>query len=152
MPTLALSAIGKQSPDINQGVDRADPLEQGAGDQGLMFGYATNETDVLMPAPVTYAHRLVQRQAEVRKNGTLPWLRPDAKSQVTFQYDDGKIVGIDAVVLSTQHAEDIDQKSLQIDQAGSADRMAERVHQILHQPDRPFRYRRPDGRLRSDRS
>ena len=108
-----LSAIGKQSPDINQGVDRADPLEQGAGDQGLMFGYATNETDVLMPAPITYAHRLVQRQAEVRKNGTLPWLRPDAKSQVTFQYDDGKIVGIDAVVLSTQHAEDIDQKSLQ---------------------------------------
>ena len=94
-------------------IDRADPLEQGAGDQGLMFGYATNETDVLMPAPVTYAHRLVQRQAEVRKNGTLPWLRPDAKSQVTFQYDDGKIVGIDAVVLSTQHAEDIDQKSLQ---------------------------------------
>lgn len=78
-----------------------------------MFGYATNETDVLMPAPITYAHRLVQRQAEVRKNGTLPWLRPDAKSQVTFQYDDGKIVGIDAVVLSTQHAEDIDQKSLQ---------------------------------------
>ena len=108
-----LSAIGKQSPDINQGVDRADPLEQGAGDQGLMFGYATNETDVLMPAPVTYAHRLVQRQAEVRKNGTLPWLRPDAKSQVTFQYDDGKIVGIDAVVLTTQHSEDIDQKSLQ---------------------------------------
>ena len=85
----------------------------GAGDQGLMFGYATNETDVLMPAPITYAHRLVERQAEVRKNGTLPWLRPDAKSQVTFQYDDGKIVGIDAVVLSTQHAEDIDQKSLQ---------------------------------------
>ncbi|SQJ13492.1 S-adenosylmethionine synthase [Salmonella enterica subsp. enterica] len=83
------------------------------GDQGLMFGYRANETDVLMPAPITYAHRLVQRQAEVRKNGTLPWLRPDAKSQVTFQYDDGKIVGIDAVVLSTQHAEDIDQKSLQ---------------------------------------
>ena len=108
-----LSAIGKQSPDINQGVDRADPLEQGAGDQGLMFGYATNEPDVLMPAPITYAHRLVQRQAEVRKNGTLPWLRPDAKSQVTFQYDDGKIVGIDAVVLSTQHSEEIDQKSLQ---------------------------------------
>ncbi len=79
----------------------------------LMFGYATNETDVLMPAPITYAHRLVQRQAEVRKNGTLPWLRPDAKSQVTFQYDDGKIVGIDAVVLSTQHSEEIDQKSLQ---------------------------------------
>ena len=108
-----LSAIGKQSPDINQGVDRTDPLEQGAGDQGLMFGYATNETDVLMPAPVTYAHRLVQRQSEVRKNGTLPWLRPDAKSQVTFQYDDGKIVGIDAVVLSTQHSEDIALKDLQ---------------------------------------
>src|SRR5476649_81878 len=108
-----LSAIGKQSPDINQGVDRSDPLEQGAGDQGLMFGYATNETDVLMPAPITYAHRLVQRQAEVRKAGVLPWLRPDAKSQVTFQYDEGKIVGIDAVVLSTQHAEDIGLKDLQ---------------------------------------
>ena len=107
-----ISAIGKQSPDINQGVDRADPLEQGAGDQGLMFGYATNETDVLMPAPITYAHRLVQRQAQVRKNGTLPWLRPDAKSQITFQYDNNNIVGIDAVVLSTQHAEDISQKDL----------------------------------------
>ncbi|MFB6435090.1 MAG: methionine adenosyltransferase [Candidatus Malihini olakiniferum] len=107
-----LSAIGKQSPDINQGIDRSDPLKQGAGDQGLMFGYATNETDVLMPAPITYAHRLVQRQAEVRKNGTLPWLRPDAKSQVTFQYDDGKIVGIETVVLSTQHAEDIAQSNL----------------------------------------
>ncbi len=107
-----LSAIGKQSPDINQGVDRIDPSEQGAGDQGLMFGYATNETDVLMPAPITYAHRLVQRQADVRKNGTLPWLRPDAKSQVTFQYDNNKIVGIDAVVLSTQHSEEIQQKDL----------------------------------------
>ncbi|SHO59192.1 S-adenosylmethionine synthase [Vibrio quintilis] len=102
-----LNTIGKQSPDINQGVDKSDPKEQGAGDQGIMFGYATNETDVLMPAPVTYAHRLVQRQSEVRKNGTLPWLRPDAKSQVTFQYDQGKIAGIDAVVLSTQHSEDI---------------------------------------------
>lgn len=108
-----LSAIGKQSPDINQGVDRSDPLEQGAGDQGIMFGYATNETDVLMPAPITYAHRLVERQAQVRKNGTLPWLRPDAKSQVTFLYDDGKIAGIDAVVLSTQHAEDIQLATLQ---------------------------------------
>ncbi|KXF80140.1 methionine adenosyltransferase [Enterovibrio coralii] len=102
-----LNTIGKQSPDINQGVDRADPKEQGAGDQGIMFGYACNETDVLMPAPITYSHRLVQRQAEVRKNGTLPWLRPDAKSQVTFQYNDGKIVGIDAVVLSTQHCDTI---------------------------------------------
>ena len=103
-----LSAIGKQSPDINQGVDRKDPKELGAGDQGLMFGYATNETDVLMPAPITYAHRLVKRQSEVRKNGTLPWLRPDAKSQITFAYDSqGKIQGIDAVVLSTQHDEAI---------------------------------------------
>jgi len=107
-----LSAIGKQSPDINQGVDRTDPLEQGAGDQGLMFGYATNETDVLMPAPITYAHRLVHRQSEVRKNGTLPWLRPDDKSQVTFAYDNDKIVGIDTVVLSTQHSDDISLKDL----------------------------------------
>ncbi|EOX1304159.1 methionine adenosyltransferase [Vibrio cholerae] len=102
-----LNTIGKQSPDINQGVDKDDPKEQGAGDQGIMFGYATNETEVLMPAPITYAHRLMQRQAEVRKYGTLPWLRPDAKSQVTFQYDQGKIVGIDAVVLSTQHSDSI---------------------------------------------
>ncbi|MCQ1057554.1 methionine adenosyltransferase [Photobacterium sp. DNB23_23_1] len=108
-----LSAIGKQSPDINQGVDREDPRELGAGDQGIMFGYATNETDVLMPAPVTYAHRLVERQAKVRKNGALPWLRPDAKSQVTFAYDQGKIVGIDAVVLSTQHCDSIELPVLQ---------------------------------------
>ncbi len=107
-----LSAIGKQSPDINQGVDRADPKEQGAGDQGLMFGYASNETDVLMPAPITYAHALVKRQSEVRKEGILPWLRPDAKSQVTFAYDEGKIVGIDAVVLSTQHCDSVNQKDL----------------------------------------
>jgi S-adenosylmethionine synthetase len=102
-----LTAIGKQSADIAMGVDESEEHEQGAGDQGLMFGYATNETDVLMPAPITYAHRLVRRQAEVRKNGTLPWLRPDAKSQVTFRYEDHKPVGIDAVVLSTQHAPDI---------------------------------------------
>jgi len=102
-----LNAVGKQSPDIAQGVDRASDEEQGAGDQGLMFGYATNETDVLMPAPITFAHRLVRRQAEVRKDGTLPWLRPDAKSQVTFVYEDGKPVAIDAVVLSTQHHGDI---------------------------------------------
>ncbi len=98
-----LNALGKQSPDIAQGVDRKVPEEQGAGDQGLMFGYATRETDVLMPAPITFAHRLVRRQAEVRKNGRLPWLRPDAKSQVTFVYEDHKPVGIDAVVLSSQH-------------------------------------------------
>lgn len=102
-----LNTIGKQSPDINQGVDKTDPKEQGAGDQGIMFGYATNETDVFMPAPITYSHLLVQKQVEVRKNGSLPWLRPDAKSQVTFQYDQGKIVGIDAVVLSTQHCDSI---------------------------------------------
>ncbi|WP_457913709.1 methionine adenosyltransferase [Candidatus Gillettellia adelgis] len=107
-----LSAIGKQSPDIEQGVDRTNPLEQGAGDQGLMFGYATNETKVLMPAPITYAHRLLERQSEIRKNCTLPWLRPDAKSQITFQYNDGEIIGIDAVVLSTQHAEDISYQNL----------------------------------------
>jgi len=102
-----LNGIGKQSPDIAQGVDRSAPEEQGAGDQGLMFGYANNETDVLMPAPITYSHRLVEQQAQMRKSGTLPWLRPDAKSQVTLRYQDGKPVGIDAVVLSTQHDPDI---------------------------------------------
>jgi S-adenosylmethionine synthetase len=107
-----LNTIGKQSPDINQGVDRADPKDQGAGDQGLMFGYACNETEVLMPAPIEYSHRLVKRQAQVRKDGTLPWLRPDAKSQVTFAYENGKPVGIDAVVLSTQHCDSIGQDDL----------------------------------------
>ncbi|MEZ9200281.1 methionine adenosyltransferase [Shewanella sp. 10N.286.54.B9] len=108
-----LNVIGKQSPDINQGVDRADPKEQGAGDQGLMFGYANNETDVLMPAPITYSHKLVKRQSEMRKDKTLPWLRPDAKSQVTFAYNsDGSVAGIDAVVLSTQHSEDVTQADL----------------------------------------
>jgi len=102
-----LNAIGKQSPDINQGVDRTSPEEQGAGDQGLMFGYASNETDVFMPAPITYAHRLVKRQSEIRKNGTLSWLRPDAKSQVTFIYENNQPVALDAVVLSTQHDESI---------------------------------------------
>lgn len=101
-----INIIGKQSPDINQGVDRATEEEQGAGDQGLMFGYASDETDVLMPAPITYAHRLVERQAEVRRS-TLPWLRPDAKSQVTFRYENGRPAAIDAVVLSTQHNPDI---------------------------------------------
>ena len=108
-----LNAIGKQSVDIAVGVDEADAKEQGAGDQGLMFGFATNETDVLMPAPITYSHRLVQRQAEVRKNGTLDFLRPDAKSQVTFRYDEnGKPCAIDAVVLSTQHSAAIKQADL----------------------------------------
>jgi S-adenosylmethionine synthetase len=109
-----LVAMDKQSVDIAMGVNEGegDDLEQGAGDQGLMFGYASNETDVLMPAPITYAHRLVHRQAEVRKNGTLTWLRPDAKSQVTFRYEDGKPVAIEAVVLSTQHADSVDNKTL----------------------------------------
>ena len=107
-----LTSIDKQSADIAMGVDEGDEKEQGAGDQGLMFGYASNETDVLMPAPITYAHRLMKRQAEVRKNGALPWLRPDAKSQVTFRYEDGKPVAIDAVVLSTQHQDGIAQSAL----------------------------------------
>jgi len=107
-----LSGIGQQSADIAMGVDETTDHEQGAGDQGLMFGYATNETDVLMPAPITYAHRLVKRQSQLRHDGTLPWLRPDAKSQVTFRYVDGKPVGVDAVVLSTQHDPNIDNKVL----------------------------------------
>jgi len=109
-----LNALGQQSPDIAMGVDRdlSDRTNQGAGDQGLMFGYAARETDSLMPAPIYYAHRLVRRQAELRKNGVLPWLRPDAKSQVTLRYEDGVPCGIDAVVLSTQHDPEIAQKDL----------------------------------------
>lgn len=108
-----INAIGEQSVEIAQGVDRSKPEDQGAGDQGLMFGYATNETEVLMPAPVTYSHLLMKKQAELRKNGDLPWLRPDAKAQITFQYENDKIVGIEAVVLSTQHDEDISLNDLQ---------------------------------------
>lgn len=107
-----INIIGKQSPDINQGVDRAKPEDQGAGDQGLMFGFASNETDVLMPAPITYSHRLVERQAEARKSGLLPWLRPDAKSQLTFRYENGKPVAVDALVLSTQHNPEVSQADL----------------------------------------
>ena len=107
-----LNAIGKQSTDIAMGVNETEDHEQGAGDQGLMFGYASNETDVLMPAPITYAHLLVKRQAEIRKNNTLPWLRPDAKSQITFRYENNKPVAIDAVVLSTQHSPEIGIKAL----------------------------------------
>ena len=108
-----LNAIGKQSPDIAMGVDETDEREQGAGDQGLMFGYASDETDVLMPAPITYSHRLVEKQAEVRKAGKLNFLRPDAKSQISFRYDEaGNPVSIDAVVLSTQHSPDVSQKDL----------------------------------------
>ncbi len=107
-----LTAIGKQSSDIAQGVDRADIEKQGAGDQGLMFGYASNETNVLMPAPITYAHRLMQRQAQVRKEAILPWLRPDAKSQITFRYVDGKPHSVTNVVLSTQHHPNVSHKDL----------------------------------------
>ncbi|MBV54000.1 MAG: methionine adenosyltransferase [Coxiellaceae bacterium] len=107
-----INAVGKQSVDIAAGVDVTADKELGAGDQGLMFGYASNETDVFMPAPITYAHRLVEKQSEVRKNGTLPWLRPDAKSQLTFQYRDHKPIGIDCIVLSTQHDPEVSQKDL----------------------------------------
>ena len=107
-----MNLIGQQSPEIAQGVDRVKPEDQGAGDQGLMFGYATNETETLMPAPLYYSHRLVERQAEARKSGVLPWLRPDAKSQVTFVYENNKPVAIDTVVLSTQHNPEIKQKDL----------------------------------------
>ncbi len=107
-----VSAIGKQSLDIAQGVDREHDFDQGAGDQGLMFGYATNETEVLMPAPITYAHRLMRKQAELRKSGKLSWLRPDAKSQLTLRYKDDKPVGVDAVVISTQHDPEVSQQDL----------------------------------------
>ena len=107
-----LNVIGKQSAHIAQGVDKKDPRKQGAGDQGLMFGFATRETDVLMPAAITLSHRLVERQAKVRKSGKLAWLRPDAKSQVTLRYEDDQPVAIDAVVLSTQHSDDISTKAL----------------------------------------
>ena len=107
-----LNAIGKQSSDIAQGVDEGENKEQGAGDQGMMFGYASDETETLMPAPIYYAHRLVERQAYLRKHNVLSWLRPDAKSQVTLRYADGKPVAIDAVVLSTQHAESVSQADL----------------------------------------
>jgi len=108
-----INAIGKQSADIAMGVDDSEDHEQGAGDQGLMFGYASNETDVLMPAPITYSHRLVEKHAEIRKSKTLSWLRPDAKSQITFRYENHKPIAIDAVVLSTQHSPDIGGKELE---------------------------------------
>lgn len=107
-----LSAIGKQSPDIAQGVDNQQTKILGAGDQGLMFGYASRETDVFMPAPIAYAHRLMEKQASLRKSGKLPWLRPDAKSQVTLKYDHGKPVEVDTVVLSTQHSPDVSHSDL----------------------------------------
>ncbi|WP_201583066.1 methionine adenosyltransferase [Psychrobacter jeotgali] len=108
-----INMLGKQSPEIAQGVDRSSPEEQGAGDQGLMFGYASNETEVLMPAPIEFAHRLMERQSELRRAGELPWLRPDAKAQVTLKYEGNRPAAIDAVVLSTQHDPSISQKDLQ---------------------------------------
>ena len=108
-----INMIGKQSPEIAQGVDRQNPEDQGAGDQGLMFGYASNETEVLMPAPIEYAHRLMERQSKLRRSGELPWLRPDAKAQVTLKYANGIPSAIDAVVLSTQHDPDVSQADLQ---------------------------------------
>ena len=139
-----LNVIGKQSGDIAMGVDREQERAQGAGDQGLMFGYASNETDVLMPAPITYAHRLVKRQAEVRRSGKLPWLRPDAKSQITLRYEEDKPVGIDAVVLSTQHHPDVSQEDLR------QGVMEEIVKPVLpkHWLDRNTRYHiNPTGRF-----
>ncbi len=143
--------FNRQTDDINQGVDRDDGVI-GAGDQGLMFGYACRDTPELMPAPIVYAHRLVQKQAEVRRSGRLPWLGPDAKSQVTFRYQDGQPVAIEAVVLSTQHAADVD-----ID--GGPPGRAARDHRPrhpcrtarcrlsrAHQPHGPLRHRRPQGR------
>ena len=153
-----VNALGQQSADIAKGVDETDDHEQGAGDQGLMFGYATNETDVLMPAPITYAHRLVQRQAEVRRNGACTFLRPDAKSQLTFRYgEDGKPLGIDAVVLSTQHDPDIyagrtaRSRVRRNHQADDARQLAHAEHEGLHQPNRQVRHRRPGRRLRAHR-
>jgi S-adenosylmethionine synthetase len=108
-----INKIGLQSVDIAQGVDRQSDEDQGAGDQGLMFGYANNETDVLMPAPITYSHRLVHKLAQLRKENDVKWLRPDAKSQVTFKYESGKVHSIDTIVLSTQHSPDVSQKEIQ---------------------------------------
>ena len=131
-----VNALGKQSPDIAQGVDRENKEEQGAGDQGMMFGYACNETDVLMPAPITYAHRLVHKQSIVRKAGKLPWLRPDAKSQVTFVYEDGKPTRIDAVVLSTQHDPDVSQEDLH-----------EAVRELIIKPTLPEKWLSPETKF-----
>jgi hypothetical protein len=154
-----LAAINRQSPDIAQGVNQAndDPLDQGAGDQGLMFGYACSETPSLMPFPIYFAHRLMQRQAEVRKDGRLPWLRPDAKSQLTVKYVDGRPAAVDTVVLSTQHDPDVPQAEIreaviEHHQAGAAARADARRGALPGEPDRPLRRRRPARRLRPHRA
>ena len=156
-----LVAYDKQSPDIAQGVDEGDgvDLDQGAGDQGLMFGYACDETPELMPLPIYFAHRLVERQAQLRKDGRLPWLRPDAKSQVTHRYVDGKPHAIDTVVLSTQHcaghlARDQTREAVieEIIKPVLPKELTQRRHQVPGQPDRPLRRRRPARRLRPDRA
>ena len=140
-----LNALGKQSPDINQGVDRQNPEEKGAGDQGLMFGYACDDTPVLMPAAITYAHLLVRRQAEVRRLGVLPWLRPDAKSQITFAYnDDGSISHVDTVVLSTQHSPDI---SLRDVEEGVHEEIIKRVIPVKYLTDKTKYFINPTGRF-----
>jgi len=136
-----INMLGKQSPEIAQGVDRSRPEEQGAGDQGLMFGYATHETDVLMPAPIQFSHRLMEKQAQLRKDGTLAWLRPDAKAQVTVRYDGDKPAFIDALVLSTQHDPSISQKDLHEShgrnhQACHSSRDAAQGHEVSYQPNR----------------
>ncbi|MYB89148.1 MAG: methionine adenosyltransferase [Proteobacteria bacterium] len=131
-----INALGKQSPDIARGVDRESKEAQGAGDQGMMFGYACNETDVLMPAPITYAHRLVQQQSAIRRAGQLPWLRPDAKSQVTFVYEDGTPSRIDAVVLSTQHDPEVSQEDLH-----------EAVRELILQPVLPEKWLTADTKV-----
>ena len=154
----------KQSNDIAQGVDHAsdDHLNTGAGDQGLMFGYACDETPELMPAPIYYAHRLVERQAQLRKDGRLPFLRPDAKSQVTMRYVDGKPHSIDTVVLSTQHHPDQSETPTKMKASFNEAIIEEIIKPVLpkewlkdtalpDQPDRPLRHRRPAGRLRPDR-
>lgn len=132
-----LNGLGKQSPDINQGVARALPEDQGAGDQGLMFGYATNETEHLMPAAITYAHELVKKQATLRRNGSISWLRPDAKSQVTIAYnDDGSIDHVDTIVLSTQHNEEVTQETVH-----------EAVYEEIIKKVIPERYLRKDTKI-----
>ena len=155
-----LTAIDRQSPDISQGVTEGEGLfkDQGAGDQGLMFGYACNETPELMPMPITFAHKLTKRLSDVRKSGLLPFLRPDGKSQVSIQYINDKPIRVDTVVVSSQHTPEVKYETLkeaiieEVVKQIIPGRPAGRKNQIFHQSHRPFRCRRPDGRLRPDRA